>query len=87
MLGRQGDPLFRGLFQELLSELIFEPITERTTAKDSNSQLEMIIRFFRSGFAGIAAWWLEKDRPISVEQASLRVARELLPDYLPLMGS
>ena len=26
MLGRQGDPLFRGLFQELLLELIFEPI-------------------------------------------------------------
>ena len=27
ILGKQGDPLFRALFQELLSELIFGPIT------------------------------------------------------------
>ena len=86
MLGRQGDPLFRGLFQELLSELIFEPITAQTLKDDSNPHLEMNLRFFSAGFAGVAAWWVEKGRPISVEQASLQVARDILPDYLRLMA-
>jgi AcrR family transcriptional regulator len=86
MLGKRGDPLFRVLFQELLSELIFEPITDRHPCDDSNPQLEMTLRFFSAGFTGVAAWWLEKGKPISVEQASLQIARDILPDYLRLMG-
>jgi AcrR family transcriptional regulator len=86
MLGRQGDPLFRVLFQELLSELIFEPM-ERAPDEPSSLQLEMILRFFSSGFGGIAEWWLEKGMPISAEQASQQVARKILPDYLRLMGN
>lgn len=86
MLGRQGDPLFRGLFQDLLSELIFEPITERNPSGDLNPQLEMTIRFFSAGFTGIAAWWLERGAPISIAQASRQIARYILPDYLHLMG-
>jgi AcrR family transcriptional regulator len=86
MLGRQGDPLFRGLYQEFLSELIFEPITGQSSIDDSNPQLAMNLRFFSAGFTGVAAWWLEKGMPISVEQASLQIARDVLPDYLRLMG-
>ena len=85
MLGRQGDPLFRSLFQELLSELIFEPINVRNQGNECDPNLEMTVRFFSSGFTGIATWWLEKDMPISAEQASRQVVRDLLPDYLKLM--
>jgi AcrR family transcriptional regulator len=87
LLGRQGDPLFRGLFQDLLSELIFEPIVERNPGDDANPKLEMTIRFFSAGFTGVAAWWLEKGKPIPINQASLQIAHDILPDYLRLMGS
>jgi AcrR family transcriptional regulator len=87
MLGRQGDPLFRVLFQELLSELIFEPIMERNPDEYHSLQLEMIMHFFSSGFGGVAEWWLEKGMPISAKQASQHVARKILPDYLRLMGN
>jgi len=75
------------LFQDLLSELIFEPIAERNPGDDSNHQLEMAIRFFSAGFTGIAAWWLEKGKPISVEQDSFRITHNILPDYLRLMAN
>mgnify|MGYP001444998019 CR=1 FL=1 len=87
MLGRQGDPLFRGLFQELLLELIFEPIAYQTQADFTNPTLEMNMRFFSAGFAGIASWWLEKGKPIPIEQASLQITHDILPDYLRLMSS
>jgi AcrR family transcriptional regulator len=87
VLGRQGDPLFRILFQELLSELIFEPVITRNPEEHFSLQLEMVMRFFSSGFGGVAEWWLEKGMPISVEQASQQVARKILPDYLRLMGN
>jgi len=87
MLGRQGDPAFRGLFQELLSELIFEPVLEQNPTSIGNPSLEMTMRFFSAGFTGIAAWWLENGKPMSVEQASLQVANDILPDYLRLVGS
>jgi AcrR family transcriptional regulator len=85
MLGKQGDPLFRGLFQELLSELIFEPIANETPDEDSGHQFEMTLRFFSAGFTGIASWWLENDMPISAKQASRQVARDILPGYMRLM--
>lgn len=87
MLGRQGDPLFRGLFQELLLELIFEPIARQTQGDFSDPHLEMNIRFFNAGFTGVASWWLDKDKPIPVEQASLQITRDILPGYLRLMSS
>jgi AcrR family transcriptional regulator len=85
MLGRQGDPLFLGLYQEFLSELIFEPIMAQKPGVGADSTLEINLCFFTAGFAGVAAWWLGKGKPISVEQASLRVASDFLPDYLRLM--
>jgi AcrR family transcriptional regulator len=87
MLGRQGDPLFRGLFQELLLELIFEPIAHQTQGDFNDPQLEMNIRFFNAGFIGLASWWLEKGKPIPVEQASLQITRDILPGYLRLMSN
>lgn len=86
MLGRQGDPQFRGLFQELLTDLIFAPIAERKPDAETDLKYEMTLRFFSAGFTEVAAWWLEKGRPISIEQASLQVARDILPDYLRLMA-
>jgi AcrR family transcriptional regulator len=86
MLGRQGDPLFRGLYQELLSELIFEPITAQKADYISDPRLEMKLRFFSAGFTGVAAWWLEKGKPISVKQASQLVVCDILSDYLRLMS-
>jgi AcrR family transcriptional regulator len=87
MLGRHGDPLFRGLFQELLLELIFEPIAHQTQSNLNDPQLDMNIRFFNAGFIGVASWWLEKGMPIPVEQASLQITRDILPGYLRLMGN
>jgi AcrR family transcriptional regulator len=87
MLGRNGDPLFRGLFQELLSELIFEPIIAGKPGRAARPDLEMNLRFFTAGFAGVASWWLERGKPISAELASLQIARDILPDYLRLMNS
>ena len=87
MLGRQGDPAFRGLFQEMLAKLIFEPIADQYPRNSVNSNLDMTIHFFSTGFAGVASWWLEKGRPISVEQASLQIAMDILPDYLRLLRS
>ena len=87
ILGRQGDPLFRGLFQELLLELIFEPIARQTGGDFTDPQLEMIIRFFNAGFTGVASWWLEKGKPISIKQASLHITRDILPSYLRLMNT
>lgn len=85
MLGKQGDPFFRALFQELLSELIFEPISNEAPCEDSSDQFGMTLRFFSAGFTGIAAWWLEKGMPISAEQAAQQITRDILPDYLRLM--
>jgi hypothetical protein len=51
----------------------------------TRQQQKMILKIFSAGFAGIAAWWLENRMPISAEDASQRVTRDLLPDYLRLM--
>jgi hypothetical protein len=40
-----------------------------------------------AGFTGIAAWWLENGMPISAEQASQQITRDILLGYLRLMGS
>ena len=82
MLGKQGDPYFRSLFQDFLMELIFEPLTDSALYQDG-----MVMRFFSAGFTGIASWWVDHDMPISSQQASHQVARDILPGYLRLMGS
>jgi AcrR family transcriptional regulator len=87
MLGRQGDLLFRGLFQELLLELIFEPIAYQTQSDLTDPKFEMNIRFFNAGFTGVASWWLEKGKPITVEQAAMQITRDILPGYLRLMSN
>ena len=84
MLGKQGDPFFRALFQNLLSELIFEPMADEIP-EDPDHQFEMTQRFFSSGFAGIASWWLENEMPISPKEASLQIVRDILPGYLRLL--
>ncbi len=86
MLGKFGDPLFRELFQELLSELIFEPMTMQKADSPSDPRLEMNLRFFCAGFTGIAVWWLENNIPISAEEASRYITSDILPDYLRLMS-
>ena len=85
MLGKQGDPFFRGLFQEFLSELIFEPILLKATSKDPDLQLDMALRFFSAGFTEIASWWLDTGMPIPIEQASRQIIRDILPGYLRLV--
>lgn len=85
MLGKQGDPLFRDLFQHLLSELIFEPIAQVAPCEDPGHQFAMTLRFFSSGFTGIASWWLEKGMPISAKKASQQITRDILLGYLRLI--
>lgn len=85
VLGKQGDPLFRALLQALISELIFEPITQRASREDVSYPLEMTLQFYSTGFLGIASWWLEKGMPISAEQAAQQVIKDILPAYLRLM--
>jgi AcrR family transcriptional regulator len=85
VLGKQGDPMFRGLFREVISELIFEPVIAERSGNALKSELEMILRFFSDGSIGVAIWWLENGRPISAERAALLVARDILPDYVGLI--
>lgn len=85
MLGKQGDPYFRELFQEFLSELIFEPLAPNTSRADIGYPVEMSLQFFSTGFIGIAAWWLEKGTSISAEQAAHQLIKDILPAYLRLM--
>jgi AcrR family transcriptional regulator len=86
MLGKQGDPFFRSLFQDLLSELIFEPIANEIPGVDPDLPYGMTLRFFSAGFTGIAAWWLENGMPVSPEEASRQIARDILPGYIRFMG-
>jgi AcrR family transcriptional regulator len=86
MLGRQGDPLFRSLFQELISELIFEPVVARIPGHVLDPALEMKLRFFSDGCTGVATWWLIRGKPISAEHAAAQIARDILPDYFKLQG-
>jgi len=85
LLGKQGDPLFRELFQALLTELIFEPITRNASRETISYPLEMTLQFYSTGFIGIASWWLEKGMPISAEQAAHQVVKDILPAYLRFM--
>ncbi len=85
ILGKQGDPYFRELFQEFLSELIFEPIAPNTSRAEIGYPVEMSLQFFSTGFIGIAAWWLEKGTSISAEQAAQQLIKDILPAYLRLM--
>jgi AcrR family transcriptional regulator len=86
MLGTRGDSFFRSLFQELLTELIFEPIRDGAIAGERSSRLELAKRFYSAGFTGIATWWLESGRPISAAEASRQITRDLLPDYLRIIN-
>ena len=86
MLGKHGNPLFRTLFEDFLSELIFEPIADSSSGIKPDFKFEVVIRFFIAGFTGIATWWLEKDKPISSKEAALQICRDILPGYLRLMG-
>jgi hypothetical protein len=65
----------------------FEPIVHQTQGDFSDPHLEMNIRFFNAGFTGLASWWLEKGKPIPIEQASLQFTRDILPGYLRLMSN
>ena len=87
MLGRQGDPLFRVLFQEEIAQLLLEPIATEKMRNGKRPQFEMILRFFSAGFTEIATWWLEKGKPLSAENAATRIANDLLPDYVRLIYS
>jgi AcrR family transcriptional regulator len=83
MLGKQGDPYFGSLFQELLAELIFEPMGGEIR---SDAESELVLRFFTVGFTGIATWWLESDKRISVQEAAHLVALDILPAYMKLVN-
>ncbi len=86
MLGRHGDPYFRARFQELLAELIFEPIARQSPSFQKDQRFEITLQFFSAGFIGMAAWWLEKGMPFSSAEAARRVTRDILPDYLHLLA-
>jgi AcrR family transcriptional regulator len=85
MLGKHGDPMFRTLFQELISELIFEPVILRGAGRKISPGTEMLFRFFSDGCIGVAIWWLESGRPISADNAAKQIARDILPDYIRLV--
>ena len=85
MLGKRGDPYFKVLFQNLLSELLFEPIANGIVQFERVSASELTLRFYTSGFGGIAAWWLDMDMPITAQDAAHLIARDILPGYLALM--
>lgn len=85
MLGIQGNSYFNGLFQDLLSELLFEPITEIRPSQEDNPPSVLVLKFYCNGFIGIAKWWLANNMPITIQRASRQITREILPGYLRLM--
>jgi len=82
MLGKGGDPYFSSLFQDLLAELIFDPMREGFTL---SVESELILSFFTAGFTGIAKWWLENNLPLPPQTAAQLVTQELLPAYMKLV--
>ena len=82
MLGKNGDPYFGSLFQDLLAELIFEPMRGEMR---SDTESELILSFFTAGFTGIATWWLESDLPIPAKEAARLVTKDILPAYMKLV--
>jgi len=86
MLGKQGDPYFRELFQDHLSELIFEPLAAGSPGGEINQRYAMTLHFFSAGFAGVAAWWLEAGMQPPAETAARQVNRDILPGYLRFLS-
>jgi AcrR family transcriptional regulator len=82
MLGKNGDPYFSNLFQELLAELLFEPMGRETR---SGAESELILRFFTAGFTGLATWWLENEQRIPPKEAAQLVIQDILPAYIKLV--
>jgi AcrR family transcriptional regulator len=82
MLGKNGDSYFRSLFQNLLAELIFEPMRGEYP---SDIESDLILRFFTEGFTGIAAWWLESEHPIATKEAARLVTKDILPAYMEMV--
>ena len=85
MLGKYGDPYFNRLFQDLLSELLFEPLANSFDQRDTDPSSTLILKFYCNGFTGIASWWLDNDMPISIPAASQQISRDILPAYMKLM--
>lgn len=85
MLGIQGNPYFNALFQDLLSELLFEPIAAIHQQQSEDYPSILILKFYCNGFMGIAKWWLANDMPISIQKASRQITQEILPGYMKLM--
>lgn len=85
MLGKRGDPYFNRLFQDLLSELLFEPIASTFNRRETDLSSTLILKFYCNGFTGIASWWLDNDMPISIAEASRQISRDILPGYMQLM--
>lgn len=85
MLGKRGDPYFNRLFQDLLSELLFEPIASVFSQRSTDLHSTLILKFYCNGFTGIASWWLDNDMPIAIPQASQQISRDILPGYMQLM--
>lgn len=85
VLGKQGDPYFKELFQAMLSELLFEPIAGNLRRHRKTSS-ELIMRFYCSGFIGVANWWLENGMPIGASAAAKQITSDILPGYLQLVS-
>jgi len=85
MLGKRGDPYFNRLFQDLLSELLFEPIASSFDRRNPDLSSALILRFYCNGFTGVASWWLDNDMPIAIPEASHQITRDILPGYMQLM--
>ena len=52
---------------------------------ERESASDLTLCFYTSGFSGIAAWWLDKDMPISSRDAAHLITRDILPGYLSLL--
>ncbi len=85
VLGKQGDPYFIELFQQMLSELLFQPIADNLRRHREISS-DMIIRFYCSGFIGVANWWLDNGMPIRANVAAKQITHDILPGYLRLVS-
>lgn len=86
ILGRPGAPVFRSLFQDALYDLMLEPIVLERPGSSGSVRFEMTLRFFIGGFTEVASWWLQERRPLAIEDAASQVVRDMLPDYLRLLG-
>lgn len=88
LLGKQGQvgfskPLYDYLFAQAYQHL--ELLLPQ--GKGDKLRLEMVTHYYVSAFIGVLVWWLEKNRPYSVEEIGQLLRKLTLPGLKEVLGT